>query len=149
MITLWPENRPNSNYSTNILESFREAFKLLKRPQIFFLGVVDSFYNSSIQVIVFIWTPVLQVTANSKNINPAMIYLLMVISLLIHNKSLELMHRAARVDFFLLASVYTLIFMTNWLFIYFIDDFQVRLMCLAVINVSYFFQNIFYRALVD
>ncbi len=135
MLTLWSENRPNSNFSTNILESFKETCKLLKKPQIFFLGVVDSFYNSSIQVIVFIWTPVLQFTINSKNINPAMIYLLMVISLLIHNKTLEFMHRVAHFDFFLLLVMYTVIFMTNWLLIYLIHDFKVRLICLAVIMV--------------
>lgn len=65
-----------------------------------------------------------------------MIYLLMVISLLIHNKTLELMHRVARFDFFILTVIYTLIFMMNWLLIYFIDDFNVRLICLAVINVN-------------
>jgi hypothetical protein len=122
-----------------LIDSFKEGLKLLKSPPIFFLGIVDCFYCCAIQIIIFIWTPVLQETAQDKNINPAMIYLVMILTILIHNKFLEFLHRSIRIDFFNLASCYLLFFLTNWIVIYYNNDFETRLICLSLINVRIVF----------
>lgn len=138
ILTLWHENKPNSSQHNQIFESFKEGVILLKKPQIFTLGLLDSFYSCSVNVFIFVWTPILQETAHTKNINPGMIYLVMLLNLLIHNKILEFLHRTVKINFFILASAYLVFYITIWFVVYSAEDFQTRLICLALINVIFF-----------
>jgi hypothetical protein len=146
-MTSWNENKPNADHTRELIDSFKEGLQLLKQPQIFFLGLVDSIYNCAIQIIVFIWTPVLQDTAMTKNINPAMIYMIMILTILVHNKTLELLNRSLHINFFILAATYLLFFLFNWVLIYYSDSFETRLLCLALINVKYFLRLGIWRTL--
>jgi hypothetical protein len=112
-----------------------EGLAHLKKPEVFSLGILDSFYSCSIQIFIFVWTPVLQDTASNKNINPGMIYLVMLINVLIQNKLLELLHRSIKINFFILASFYLFFYIGNWFFVYLAKDFPTRLICLSLINV--------------
>lgn len=132
----WTENMPNGNQQAQIVDSFWNGIRLLKEPQIFVLGIVDSLYMSAIQILVFIWTPTLQTTAGSKNINPAMIFVIMIMCILTHNKILELLHKSLRVNYFHLLTCYLFVFMSNYGLIYFVDSYQMRLIFLAILNVN-------------
>jgi hypothetical protein len=78
---------------------------------------------------------VLQITADSKKINPGMIFMMMLLSFLIQNKLLELLNKFWKVNYFLLSCCYIFIFAFEFFFIFLIDDFATRLILLAFINV--------------
>jgi len=129
------------NYKLNrqyIFTSLLQGIKLLRKKAILSLGITDSLYQCSIQILVFIWTPVLQITAGSKNINPGMIYILMLISFLIQNKCLEFFNMRFKLNYFIFSNVYILIYIVEYFFVYYIDSFPIRLVLISFINVSHF-----------
>src|SRR5438132_14270651 len=90
-----------NNFRTHIFESFSQGIALLKHRQVWNLGVVDAIYFSSIQIFIFIWTPVLQLTADNKNINPGMIFIIMLLTFMVQNRCLDFLNRTFGVNFFL------------------------------------------------
>jgi hypothetical protein len=136
IIFTWDENKPNQENSGRIFESMGTGLSLLKYPHILALGLIDSFYYCSLQIKMFAWTPVLQETAHTKLINIGMIYIIMTISILIHNKLLEFLNLATKVNFTWLGLVYLIFYLANWFVIYYCDNFSWRLICLAILNVN-------------
>jgi hypothetical protein len=134
----WDENKPNSSQSENLFKSLGEASKLLKVPSIVTLGITDSLYQSSIQIFVFVWTPVLQISAKGETINPGMCYLLMLTSFLIQNKVLEISNKIWHVNYFIFSSIFLIIFTLEFFGVYLIDSFNFRLVLLAFINVIFY-----------
>jgi hypothetical protein len=142
IVSQWTENKPNEDERYNkfkirshIFHSIGEGITLLKRPEIFTLGIIDSMYNCAIQVLIFLWTPVLQITAENKNINPGMCFIIMIISYLTQNKILELLNLTIKIDYFILTTIYYFIFSVQFFLIYYVDSFVLRLTLLSLINV--------------
>jgi hypothetical protein len=136
LLLWWDENKPNASQGDNIYKSLGDATKLLKKPSIILLGITDSLYQSSIQIFVFVWTPVLQMSAGGQIINPGMCYLLMLISFLIQNKILEFSNKTWQVNYFIFSSIFLIIFTLEFFGVFFIDSFNIRLVLLAFINVK-------------
>jgi hypothetical protein len=111
--------------------------KLLKKPEIFSLGVLDSVYSCSIQLYIFFWTPVLQETAQTKNINAGMYFFITMLNILSQNKILELLNKTLKPNYFYLNFIYLIIHATNFYIVYKIDDFAFRIIFLSCINVKY------------
>lgn len=109
----------------------------LKHPEVLSLGAMDAVFQCSIQLYIFYWTPILQYTANSKNINPGMIMMISMGSLLSQNKLLELFNRTIHPNYFLLAVIYLCFHMFNFALVYYADSFAVKLIILSLINVKF------------
>jgi hypothetical protein len=135
MVIWWAENRPNEIHRSEIFNSMAEGVQLIKKPAILSLAITDSIYQCSIQIFIFTWTPVLQITAESKQINPGMIFLMGLITFLIQNKILELLNKLWKINYFILMTCYGFCYMLQFFFIYLINDYAVRLILLAFINV--------------
>lgn len=135
MTFTWEENKPNEKESVHFFTSLYEGAALLKDKKILSIGIIDSVFSCAIQAFVFIWTPVLQMTAENPMINPGMIFILMLIAYLVHNKCLEFMNTTFKIDFFVLGLVFLVFYMINFLLVYYVNDFTTRLMCLIIINV--------------
>jgi hypothetical protein len=136
LVTWWEENKPNEAYRAMILNSFGQGVQLLKKPAILSLGIIDSIYQCSIQIFIFMWTPVLQYTAETKLINPGMIFIMGLVTFLLQNKVLELINRMFKMNYFIMNSAYILVYTFGFFMIYFADDFATRLVILAFINVK-------------
>jgi hypothetical protein len=136
LVVWWDENKPNQMQRSMIFTSFGQGIQLLKKPAILSLAITDSIYQCSIQIFIFIWTPVLQYTAQTKFINPGMIFMMCLISFLIQNKFLELINKLWKVNYFILSCCYLLFFTCEYFVIYIADDYATRLIILAFINVK-------------
>lgn len=142
----WNENKPNSEhkylkyikYRFQLCGSFSEGMTQLKEPQIFSLGIVDSFYYCSIQVLIFVWTPALQITAENANINPGMIFLIMILFFLTQNKMLEFLN-CFHINYFYLSPIYLFLYFSSFFAIFFINDYGIRMVLLSFINVLFNF----------
>ena len=109
-----------------------DGMAILKENHILFLGIMGSLYQCAVKVMVFIWTPLLQVTAMTLKINPGMIFILVLFSTLINNRLLEFMNLSCKVNYFIVANVY-LVYLTSVFFVaYLFDDFTVRLIWVAL-----------------
>lgn len=101
------------------------------------MGTIDFIYQGSIQLYIFFWTPILTYTAQTKLINPGMIMMISMGSLLSQNKLLELFNRTFHPNYFKLAIVFLVYHMSNFTLIYCIDSFPIRLVILSLINVLF------------
>jgi hypothetical protein len=119
-----------------VLDILNDGWEALKQKEVFALGTIDCIFQGSIQLYIFFWTPILTYTANSKLINPGMIMLISMGSLLSQNKLLELFNRTFHPNYFKLAIVFLIYHMTNFALIYFIESFPIRLVILGLINVN-------------
>lgn len=136
IILTWDENKPNQENTGRLLQSLSKGMALLKYPQVLALGLIDSLYYCSLQIKMFSWTPVLQDTAHTKDINVGMIFLIFTGFILIHNKLLELLNKGFKVNFTWLALFYYIFYLCNWFVVYYYDNFAIRMMCLAILNVK-------------
>jgi hypothetical protein len=132
----WDENKPNEENTGRLFNSLKKGMALLKYPQVFALGLIDSIYYCSLQIKMFSWTPVLQETAHTKEINVGMLFLIFTFFILIHNKLLEFLNKAFKVNFTWLALVYLIFFMCNWFVVYYYNNYALRMMCFAILNVN-------------
>lgn len=128
-------------FRKNMIQTMNEGFKQLKKPEILCLGLTDSIYACAIQIFIFIWTPILQLTAQSKNINPGMIYICFIFSNLSQNKLLDVINHMFKISYFYLMASYVAFFTFNFSIIFFVEDFTMRLICLTLINGSSGFFN--------
>jgi hypothetical protein len=135
LVLWWEENKPNQLQKSMIFSSFGQGIQLLKKPPILSLAITDSIYQCSIQIFIFIWTPVLQFTAHTKFINPGMIFIMCLVSFLIQNKFLELLNKLWKVNYFVLSCCYILFYTIEYFVIFLADDYGTRLVLLAFINV--------------
>jgi hypothetical protein len=128
----WTENKPN--HQQHLLKSFYESGHQFKRLEVIFLGIVDALYQASEQILIFIWTPVLQYTAGTKHINTGAIFIIMICSLVIQNRMLEILNRTMKINHFKLAIAWTFLIAINFMLIYFVDSFELRIMILTALN---------------
>jgi hypothetical protein len=138
IVFTWDENKPNQEGTEHIFDSIKEGICLLKHPHILALGLIDSIYYCSLQIKMFAWTPILEETVHTNHINIGMIYLVMTISSLIHNKILEFLNKSVRINFTRLAFYYLIFYLSIWFMIYYHDSYQWRLVCIAILNVKCF-----------
>ncbi len=125
----------------NPLASIIEGISHVRNLKILCVGIIDSMHMSSINLFNFIWTPILQTTAGTKQIHPGMIFILMLISFLIQNKILEMTNGIALksnikiFNYYFLCCLIVIFFMLNFILIYLIDIWTTRLICLILIAV--------------
>jgi hypothetical protein len=81
----------------------------------------------------FIWTPVLQMTAGTLDINPGMVFTILILSFLIHNKFLALLNKL-NISYFKILVLFTCFFTFYFISIYFFPSWNVRLNCLVLIG---------------
>ena len=125
-------------FRDSMFTSLREGFALLKNSEIFSLGLIDSMFNCSIQLFIFVWTPVLQKTAHIKHINVGMIFTLFIISILTQNKLLELFNIIfKRLNYRMMCLIYCGLFCSYFSIVYFVPNYTVRLIALCLVNVIY------------
>jgi len=139
----WEENRPNytadnSLEITKLSVSMREGFQLIfENKAILLLGLIDSIYTCSIQIFIFFWTPFLQSTSHTLHINPGIIFIVMIIANLTHNKSLELMNKLSKgVNYYSVFVGYSAIYSGLFLGAYFVEGYFFRVLFVCIINGS-------------
>ncbi|MFH4981070.1 hypothetical protein AB6A40_007779 [Gnathostoma spinigerum] len=60
IIKYWPENRLASEYRVRLLKQFSSALSIFKKePIVLVVCIIHTFFESTIQLFIFVWTPVL------------------------------------------------------------------------------------------
>lgn len=86
-------------------------------------------------MFIFVWTPILQLTAKSDEINVGMIYVLVIISFLIQNKVLEFLYKTFNANFFIMCTTYLVFYISTFILIYTLQDFKDRMIALSIVGV--------------
>jgi hypothetical protein len=81
----------------------------------------------------FIWTPILQITAGIIDIKPGMIFTILILSYLIHNKFLTILNKMS-VDYYKILVLFCSVYTLSFVLIYLITSWSLRVNCLVIIG---------------
>lgn len=148
ILIFWEENNPNkmSKHKTSAIKkvehfilSLRNAFNIiLQSRKILFLGIIDAIYSCSIQILIFIWTPLLQYTSGEVNINTGTIFISMILATLAHNKILTVINIVYKnqQSYYWICLNYMLFFCMFYFCSFIFDSFTIRVILVILINGS-------------
>jgi MFS family permease len=109
IFTSWKENFGDNSRITSGLENFDKAWRLLiSSEKIFLLGVIQSCFEASMYIFVFMWTPALEGTlqAGEPSLPHGLVFAGFMVCLMIGSKLFEL-----------LVKQYSVEFLNRWLFV--------------------------------
>jgi hypothetical protein len=133
MFSLWGENKSPENLLKGMGKSFTEAFSELKKREVLSMGLIESLFQAVINIYLFIWTPILQ-NSTDKLINVGFIFTCFVIALILGTTLFEIFMIYLRSEYYISITLSLLIELTFFFFVYYVDNFLVRMILLAGIN---------------
>jgi hypothetical protein len=114
----------------------KEAFQELKKREVLSIGIMESLYNAVVNIFIFSWTPLLQRSTDVQNLQVGFVFLCFVTSVIIGTSIFEFFIITLKSKFYLSMSIVLFIDMCLFINVYLNDDFVVRLISLACIEVS-------------
>jgi hypothetical protein len=114
----------------------KEAFQELKKREVLSIGIMESLYNAVVNIFIFSWTPLLQRSTDVQNLQVGFVFLCFVTSVIIGTSIFEFFIITLKSKFYLSMSIVLFIDMCLFINVYLNDDFVVRLISLACIEVN-------------
>lgn len=133
---LWEENKPNTNSETK-KSTFFEALQELKKRDVVSIGVIESLFQACLNLFIFSWTPLLQLSTIYPEINVGFIFVCYIIMTVIGTAIFEFFIIIKKSSYY--PSMVTSLFLgtTMWYLVYSIDSFFLRMIFLSIINVNF------------
>lgn len=128
----WKENEIQIKNKT-IGSCYSEAFQELKKREVLSVGLAESITLAVQNLYLFLWTPILLSTAQS-DINIGFIFFCMVTSIIIGTKMFEIGILYLQAGLYTMLSAVIFGLFACLLFIYFVENFIVRLILFAILN---------------
>jgi len=113
----------------------------LKDPKILCVGLIESFYSAVLNIYIFSWTPLLQ-TSTIGEINVGFIYILFVVFSLLGAAFYDIFLIILKTNYLKLMTFSLLLEISMFSLIYYVENFDLRLIFLSIINVYFFHNNI-------
>lgn len=133
MISLWAENKSPENLLKSMGKSFAEAFSELKKREVLSMGLIESLFQAVINIYLFIWTPILQ-NSTDKQINVGFIFTCFVIALILGTTLFEIFMIYLRSEYYISITISLLAELIFLFFVYYTENFLVRMILLAGVN---------------
>lgn len=124
------------NFSTTISHSIKEALQELKKREVLSIGIMESLYNAVVNIFIFSWTPLLEKSTDVKNMQVGFVFLCFVTSVIIGTSIFEFFIITLKSKFYVSMSAVLFIDMLLFMNVYVNDNFTVRLISLACIEVN-------------
>jgi hypothetical protein len=115
--------------------SMKEAFKELRKREVLSIGIMESLYNAVINIFIFSWTPLLQRSTSTHNLQVGFVFLCFVNSVIIGTSLFEFFVITLKSKFYLSMSIVIFVDMCLFMNVYLNDTFVVRLVSLSCIEV--------------
>ncbi len=131
---LWVENKPAENIHKGVGSAFGEAFRELKKREVLSMGIIESIFQAVINIYLFAWTPILQNSTDTLNINVGFIFTCCIFTMILGTKLFEIFMIYLKADSYISVSLALLIQLILFSLVYFIESFFIRLLLLASIN---------------
>lgn len=132
----WDENKPASDEKSNFKELYKDALKELKKREILTVGIIESLIQAVLNVFIFAWTPLLQMTVENGSFNPGMAFINFVLLIILGAKLYEIVIINFKCNLYLSVSICIIFQIFLFGFIYFENSFFIRFICCALINGS-------------
>jgi hypothetical protein len=130
----WAENKPQENIKKGMMKSFSEAFSELKKREVLSMGIIESIFQAVLNIYLFAWTPILQNSTTSSNINVGFIFTCFIFSMILGTKIFEIFMIYLKAENYISISISLFLELILFLLIPYIDSFLVRFFLLASIN---------------
>lgn len=124
------------DFSTTISNSIKEALQELKKREVLSIGIMESLYNAVVNIFIFSWTPLLEKSTDVNNMQVGFVFLCFVTSVIIGTSIFEFFIITLKSKFYLSMSAVLFIDMLLFMNVYVNDNFTVRLISLACIEVN-------------
>jgi len=112
-----------------------DALQDLKDPKILSVGLIESFYSAVLNIYIFSWTPLLQHSTIGE-INVGFVYILFVIFSLLGAAFYDIFLIILKTNYLKLMTYSLLLEIAMFLLIFYVDNFNSRLIFLSTINVN-------------
>ena len=129
----WDENKPASTKS-NAWSIYGEALQELKKREILTIGIIESIYQAVLNVFIFAWTPLLQLTAENGVFNPGMAFINFVLMIILGTKIYEIFIINLKGNLYHSVSLCIIVEICAFATIYLEDSFLIRFVFCAIIN---------------
>jgi hypothetical protein len=116
-------------------ESYNLAYQELKKREVLTVGLVEGLFHGVIQIYLFAWTPILQLSSVNRDMNVGLVSICIVFMLIIGTLIYEIIIIQFNCNLYLGLSFALLSQCIFFLFVYFVDSFTIRLIFLSMINV--------------
>lgn len=113
-----------------------DALQDLKDPKILCIGLIESFYSAVLNIYIFSWTPLLQHSTIGE-INVGFVYILFVIFSLLGAAFYDIFLIILKTNYLKLMTYSLLLEIVMFLLIFYVDNFNLRLIFLSTINVNW------------
>ena len=130
----WAENKPEENINKGMIKSFSEAFSELKKREVLSMGIIESIFQAVLNIYLFAWTPILQNSTASTNINVGFIFTCFIFSMILGTKIFEIFMIYLKAEYYISIAIGLLCELIFFFLVSYIDSFLVRLFLLASIN---------------
>jgi MFS transporter, MFS domain-containing protein family, molybdate-anion transporter len=132
---LWEENKPNTNSETK-KSSFWEALQELKKRDVLSIGIIESLFQACLNLFIFSWTPLLQLSTTYTEINVGFIFVCYVIMTVIGTAIFEFFIIIMKSSYYPSMVTSLLLGTIMWYLVYTIDSLFIRIISLSIINVK-------------
>lgn len=130
----WAENKPEENIHKGMGRSFSEAFAELKKREVLSMGIIESIFQAVLNIYLFAWTPILQNSTTSENINVGFIFTSFIFTMILGTKLFEIFIIYLKAEYYFSISLSLFCELIIFFLISYIDSFLIRLCLLAAIN---------------
>lgn len=135
---LWDENKPNSSGNEQSDTTYKDVIKELKKPEVLSVGLIESFFQATLTLFVFVWTPLLQGVVDGP-INIGLISICFVVMLIAGTSIYDILIVKFKLDSYIGLMLVLLANFTFFITIYFSNSFMLRLIVLSFIEVRILF----------
>jgi len=120
-------------------ESYQLAFQELKKREVLTVGLVEGLFHGVLQIFLFAWTPILQLSTSNRDMNVGMVSICIVFMLIVGTLVYEIIIIRLNCNLYIGLSLGILSQSIFFLCVYFIESFTARLIFLSMINVKIIF----------
>lgn len=135
IILTWDENKPNSINEKSNYDSFLDACCELKKRNVLSIGIIESLWMATLNLYIFIWTPVLENSTDDGKMNIGFIFFVFVLMAINGILLFELIVIHLKCRYYIAYFISLLFELISFLFVYRVDSFIVRLIMFSFINV--------------
>jgi MFS family permease len=135
ILFLWEENKLKFINKGKKGSSFWTAFKELKKREVFSIGMIESLFQTSLNLFLFLWTPLLLKSTSYTQINVGFCFVCFVIMMIIGTTIFELSVIILKTDYYINMAGSLFLGTVMWFFVYTDDSFLLRMVYLSIINV--------------
>jgi hypothetical protein len=134
MSFFWDENKPNEAKRNDRSGVYGEVLEELKKREVWTVGLMESMFWATNNIFMFIWTPLLQ-EVGGQGINIGMIGVSFVLCMILGTVMFDVMLLKCHFGYYTSLLFGFVASLTYLLVVYFVQNFIIRLVLLAFVNV--------------